>query len=199
MAGFTEVGGLRPPQAGGGEGRRASAQGGGSGDRGQGRYVAVGGLSLCGRLISQAPQLGRTGGALLSPGLRGALPRPADAWQVGGAPLRTGDNICPHVPRLRGRHPIRHEGMGRRRHREEAIEVVGGRGSSPSGRRRGGSDGTESRRQRRQTIRQEGRGGGSDDTESRRAVGGKSGAAERAGSRRRDASPSGRSEREGAE
>ncbi|ROS94611.1 hypothetical protein EEL36_01115 [Muribaculaceae bacterium Isolate-043 (Harlan)] len=40
---------------------------------GQGRYVRAGGLSWRGRLISQAPQLGRTGGTLLSPGLRGTL------------------------------------------------------------------------------------------------------------------------------
>ena len=156
MAGFTEVGGLRPPQAGGGEGRRASAQGGGSGDRGQGRYVAVGGLSLRGRLISQAPQLGRTGGALLSPGLRGALPRPADAWQVGGAPLRTGDNICPHAPRLRGRHPIRQRGI------ESGAQRVGDRGGDAIRQKvsRAGAGERGRRHRGRQTIRQEGRGGG---------------------------------------
>ncbi len=68
MAGFTEVGGLRPPPS-----RR--------GERvGAGRYVAAGGLGWRERLISQAPQLGRMGGALSSPPVYAARsPRPADA------------------------------------------------------------------------------------------------------------------------
>ena len=44
--------------------------------------MRAGGLGWRGRLISHAPQLGRPGDAsLLSPGLRGTLPRPADAWR----------------------------------------------------------------------------------------------------------------------
>ena len=120
MAGFTEVGGLQPPQAGGGEGRRASAQGGGSGDREQGRYVAVGGLSWRGRLISQAPQLGRTGCALLSPGLRGTLPCPADAWRW--AALRSEPGI-PSARTLRGSEDASPSGRRREERGERAVGI----------------------------------------------------------------------------
>ena len=67
MAGFTEVGGLRPPPS-----RR--------GERvGAGRYVAAGGLGWRERLISQAPQLGRMGG--------GHSPLPRSTRRAPPAPL----------------------------------------------------------------------------------------------------------------
>ena len=124
------------------------------------------------------------------PGLRGALPRPANAWQWrraapnrgyhlparsaaprapphpagggaalrsepgipsartlrgskgatpsgrrrGGAPLRTGDTVCPHAPRLRGRHPIRQE---ERAGGGERAAGGGDRAGHTAGRRRG--------------------------------------------------------------
>jgi len=70
--------------------------------------MRAGGLGWRGRLISHAPQLGRPGTPLSSPPVYAARSPAPLTRGSGGAPLRTGDNICPHAPRLRGRHPIRH-------------------------------------------------------------------------------------------
>ena len=60
-----------------------------------------------GRLISHAPRLGRPEVNDSPPPVYAARsPAPLTRGK-GGAPLRTGDNICPHAPRLRGRQSIR--------------------------------------------------------------------------------------------
>ena len=118
MAGFTEVGGLRPPQAGG--------------ERGHGRYVVVGGPGWRGRLISQAPQLGRPGGPPVY-AARSPAPLTHGRW----AALRSEPGIT------------------------SARTLRGSEDDIPSGRRRGGSEGTESRRQRRRCHTAEGDPGGS--------------------------------------
>ena len=121
MAGFTEVGGLRPPPS-----RR--------GERvGAGRYVAAGGLGWRERLISQAPQLGRRGGALSSPPVYAARsPRPADArrWVA----LRSEPGIT-SARTLRGSEDA--YPSGRRREEEREKREDGERRVHPVERQRG--------------------------------------------------------------
>ena len=119
MAGLTKVGVLRPPV------RR--------GEEAAGREGAAGGAEAW---ASREPELARAAdlarsaarpngvAALLSPGLRGA----------GGA-LRTGDNICPHAPRLRGRQPIRREQGERQAVPEGDNTIRRGEGAAPGDRR----------------------------------------------------------------
>ena len=71
---------------------------------------------MCERMpgLARAADLARSaarpnGGALSSPPVYAARsPAPLTRGR-GCVPLRTGDNICPHAPRLRGRLPIRQE------------------------------------------------------------------------------------------
>ena len=112
--------------------------GGGGGGRGHGRYVVVGGPGWRGRLISQAPQLGRPGGARSSPPVyaaRSPAPLTRGRWAV----LRSEPGIT------------------------SARTLRGSEDDIPSGMRRGGSEGTESRsrRQRRRCHTAEGDPGGS--------------------------------------
>ena len=102
----------------------------GRGDRGQGRYVRAGDPGWRGRLISHAPRLGRTGDGAPPPDLRDALLPPPLTRGSGGAPLRTGDTVCPHAPRLRGRQPIRQEERGER---AVGIEDKAGQGRGVDG------------------------------------------------------------------
>ena len=120
MAGFTEVGGLRPPPS-----RR--------GERvGAGRYVAAGGLGWRERLISQAPQLGRMGGALSSPPVYAARsPRPADARRWAACRSEPG---IPSARTLRGSEGATPSG----RRREGGRQVVGGNATRQEVSRRGG-------------------------------------------------------------
>ena len=166
MAGFTEVGGLRPPPS-----RR--------GERvGAGRYVAAGGLGWRERLISQAPQLGRMGGGALSspPVYAARSPRPADArrWAAlrsepgitSARTLRGSEDAYPcgrrreerekredggqEAERRRGRQPIRQKergGEGKERGRRAASppggEAEGDRRAEPRSVRADGNRGSE--------------------------------------------------------
>ena len=78
------------------------------------------GLGWRGRLISHAPQLGRTGGAGTYPGLRVTLPCPADAWQ--GVTCRSEPGILSARP-LRG---------------SEGVNTIRRRGERTQGAKRGG-------------------------------------------------------------
>ena len=117
---------------------------------GQERYVRAGGPGWRRRLISQAPQLGRTGdGALLPPVYAARSPAPLTRGS-GGVPLRTGDTICPHAPRLQGRHPIRQEERGgeredgeQRAHPVGRVEGSGAGRAEPRSVRADGNRGSE--------------------------------------------------------
>ena len=70
-----------------------------------------------------------------------------------GAPLRTGDNICPHAPRLRRRQPIwREQGGNGRRYRSEATPSGGERREKSRGACGQAVTGVRSERGRRDAI-----------------------------------------------
>jgi len=65
-----------------------------------GALWTVDGPGLRGRLIPHAPQLGRMVMALSCPRSTRHAPTPRWGAAVGVMPLRTGDTVCPHAPRL---------------------------------------------------------------------------------------------------